>query len=112
MPFKDPEKMKAYHEKYREAHREQHSEANKKWRAKNIKSVKENERRRNYNKTHVKKRCPACRKGITVNKRSKQMICPHCGIKIQVSGVSEGCAHHKNTHGVRLWVPVSQRFKK
>jgi len=92
MPFKDPAKRLEYQRKWIENNKEKKQEYDR--------------------KRFVNKRCPACRKNITVNSHNKVMVCPHCGVRIQVSNVFTANKSSGNINGVRLWVPVCQRYKK
>ena len=91
MPYKDPKKRNAYSRKWRSENKEKYTVY--------------------VNKRNVEKCCPACRKHIMVRRDRKTRVCPFCGVKIQVSRVFDSRGA-KNKNGVRLWVPVNQRYKK
>lgn len=83
----------------------QRIEYTREWRKRNP------EKQIGYRKSrYVNKRCPVCRKNITVNKQRKIRICPYCGARIHVSRTFSDNKHHGTAHGVKLWVERSWGF--
>lgn len=90
MPYKDHDKRIEYCRQWRKENKEKQKEYR--------------------NNRYVNKRCPVCRKNITVNKQRKIRICKHCGARIHVSKSNGDNMHNGTAHGVRLWVERAWSF--
>ena len=89
--------------KWLEANKTERYEYLKQWRDSHKEKVAEY-KKKSHAKITIKKRCPKCKKQVTLRKDYKTVTCKHCGKKIRVSKTLSENPNHDNAHGIRLKV--------